>query len=79
MVGFSNRNRLLAYQGQYIPADTRYPSETKEQDRPTPSPESGHSAVQAPVREQEQPVPAQALREQVPVPVQDYSAQSQQV
>ena len=71
-------NDFVNKEYQHLPADIRYPSETKGQDRPTPSPESGHSAVQAPVREQEQPVPAQALREQVPVPVQDYSAQSQQ-
>ena len=63
------------------PEDTHYPSETKELDRPIPSPESGHSAgcSWAPVQVQEQPVPAQALRERVPVPGQGYWVLPQRV
>lgn len=65
----------------------RYPSETKGQDRPTPSPESGHSAgcswapvrVQA-LREQERVLQEQVLRERVlreRVPGQGCSVQPQ--
>ena len=63
-------NDFVNKEYQHLPADIRYPSEMKGQDRPTPSPESGHSSgcSWVPVQVQEQPVPAQALQEQVQVP-----------
>ena len=70
-------NDFVNKEYQHLPADIRYPSETKGQDRPTPSPESGHSAgcSWAPVQVREPPVPARALR--VRVPEWDYSVQPQ--
>ena len=80
-------NDFVNKEYQHLPADIRYPSGTKERDRPTPSPESGHSAgcswapvrVQA-LREQERVLQEQVLRERVlreRVPGQGCSVQPQ--